>query len=130
FACVKLINLLLRHPIKILIAPLDWGLGHTTRCIPVIDYLLQAGHEVYTAAEGASAQLIRANFPGIQILNLKGYRIQYSKTGRGFATAIVLQLPKILAAIRYEHHWLKQQQQIYKFDAVISDNRYGLHQTL
>ncbi len=115
------------YPLKILIAPLDWGLGHTTRCIPVIHYLLQSGHEVYVAGEGASARLIRDNFPDIMILPLKGYRIRYGRTKRSFSAALLLQIPKLIAAIRYEHKWLRQQQKRYKFDAVISDNRYGLH---
>jgi hypothetical protein len=31
---------------KVLIAPLDWGLGHATRCIPVITALLELGYHV------------------------------------------------------------------------------------
>ena len=31
---------------KILIAPLDWGLGHATRCVPVIEAFLEAKAEV------------------------------------------------------------------------------------
>jgi hypothetical protein len=34
---------------RILIAPLDWGLGHTTRCIPVINELLMQDCEVILA---------------------------------------------------------------------------------
>ena len=37
---------------RILVAPLDWGLGHATRCIPIIKELLSQGHEVVIAAEG------------------------------------------------------------------------------
>ena len=31
---------------KVLIAPLDWGLGHVTRCIPIIRALLKRGNTV------------------------------------------------------------------------------------
>jgi UDP:flavonoid glycosyltransferase YjiC (YdhE family) len=34
---------------RVLIAPLDWGLGHTARCIPIIQELLQQGHQVIFA---------------------------------------------------------------------------------
>ncbi len=114
-------------PLKILIAPLDWGLGHTTRCIPIIRYLLQEGHEVMVAAEGASARLLSENFPGIPLLPLEGYRIRYSRNRRLFTFRILAQVPKILAAIRREKKWLSQMQSRYHFDLVISDNRYGLH---
>lgn len=114
-------------PLKILIAPLDWGLGHTTRCIPVIQYLQQLGHQVIAAAEGASARLLSDNFPGLLILPLRGYHIQYSKNKHTFTTKIVAQVPKLLKVIREEHQWLKVQQRLHGFDLVISDNRYGLY---
>lgn len=115
------------QPKKILIAPLDWGLGHTTRCIPIIRYLIRKGCHVVVAAEGAPAQLLGENFPEITILTLKGYHIHYSKNKNRFATAILRQIPKILRTIRAEHSWLNAQQNIHHFDAVISDNRYGLY---
>ncbi len=112
---------------KILIAPLDWGLGHTTRCIPLIRYLLQEGHQVVAAAEGPSAQLLQENFPGIPLLSLTGYRIRYSSSKWRFTLRILSQVPQILSAIRRERKWLQQMQERHHFDLVISDNRYGLH---
>jgi predicted glycosyltransferase len=117
----------LATPSKILIAPLDWGLGHTTRCIPIIRHLIARGNEVYVAAEGASARLLLENFPAINMLHLDGYRIQYSRKKEMFTAKILLQIPKILATIKREHQWLQQQQQIHQFDLIISDNRYGLY---
>jgi predicted glycosyltransferase len=117
----------LATPSKILIAPLDWGLGHTTRCIPIIRHLIAQGREVYVAAEGASAKLVLENFPAINILHLDGYRIQYSRNKEMFTVKILLQVPKILATIKKEHQWLQQQHQIHQFDLIISDNRYGLY---
>ncbi len=112
---------------KILIAPLDWGLGHTTRCIPIIWHLLRRGCTVFLAAEGSAARLLRENFPDLPILDLKGYRIHYSKNKRGFAATIATQIPKMLRTIKEERHWLQEQHNIHHFDAIISDNRYGLH---
>lgn len=63
----------------ILIAPLDWGLGHATRCIPLIRALREKGMKVTVAAEGPIAQLIKDNFPEVPIVSLRGYRIRYSK---------------------------------------------------
>jgi len=113
--------------LKILIAPLDWGLGHTTRCIPLIQYFSSLGHEVYAAAEAASAQLLRENFPKLNILPLKGYRIFYSSHKATFSLKIAQQIPKILSAINAEQKWLRQVQKELQFDLIISDNRYGMH---
>lgn len=112
---------------KILIAPLDWGLGHTTRCIPIIHYLQSCGHKVYAGAEGNAAQLLRNNFPDLEILNLKGYNIEYSRKRSGFIFKILQQVPKILSTLKAERRWLEDMHRQYHFDAVISDNRYGLY---
>lgn len=112
---------------KILIAPLDWGLGHTTRCIPIIHYLQSCGHKVYAGAEGNAAQLLRNNFPDLEILDLKGYNIEYSRKRSGFIFKILQQVPKILSTLKAERRWLDKMHRQYQFDAVISDNRYGLY---
>jgi uncharacterized protein (TIGR00661 family) len=117
----------LPEPLKILIAPLDWGLGHTSRCIPLIQLLLQSGHEVVLAAEGAAAVLLQSNFPQLELLNLEGYRVRYSKKRRWVRWSIMAQLPRILKCIRNEREWLSNLLSERKFDLVISDNRYGLY---
>jgi UDP-N-acetylglucosamine transferase subunit ALG13 len=114
-------------PKKILIAPLDWGLGHTTRCLPVIAALLHEGHTVVAAADGAPASILKAQFPGLQMLPLKGYDIRYSRNAKMFMPKLLLQIPKIIGRIIYEHRWLKRVQAQHQFDIIISDNRYGLY---
>jgi spore coat polysaccharide biosynthesis predicted glycosyltransferase SpsG len=53
---------------KVLIAPLDWGLGHTTRCIPIISDLLKNNIEVIFCGEEPSATIIKNEFPTIEVL--------------------------------------------------------------
>jgi len=110
---------------KLLVVPLDWGLGHATRCVPVIRDLLNSNCEVWLAGEGAQEKLLREEFPSLPFLPLKGYRVQYAKTA--FAGKILLQIPSILRSIKEEKRWLKEQVTKYGFEAVISDNRYGLY---
>ena len=110
---------------KLLVAPLDWGLGHATRCVPVIRDLLNNHCEVWLAGEGIQEKLLREEFPSLPFLPLKGYRIKYGKSG--VAGRILLQIPSILKSIKDENKWLKEQTNKYRFDAVISDNRYGLY---
>ena len=110
---------------KLLVAPLDWGLGHATRCVPVIRDLLNQGTEVWLAGEGAQEKLLREEFSSLPFLPLKGYRVQYGKTG--LMGKLLLQVPSILQSIKEENSWLKKKVSKHKFDAVISDNRYGLY---
>ena len=110
---------------KILVAPLDWGLGHTTRCIPIINALLKSGCTIWLAGEGEQVVLLSKEYPQLPILKLRGYRIKYATSG--MIGKILWQVPKILKSIRDENKWLKEQVEINKFDFVISDNRYGLY---
>lgn len=112
---------------RILVAPLDWGLGHATRCIPLIRELLLQGAELWLAAEKAQATLLGEVFPDLPLLDLKGYRVQYARTARGMLWQMMLQSSSIRKSIREENKWLKEQVARYGFDAVISDNRYGLY---
>lgn len=111
---------------KVLVAPLDWGLGHATRCVPLIKAMLEHGWKITLAGEGPSLNLLIQEFPNLPTLELKGYRISYPKQGFLLIPKLIAQLPKIAQAIRSERIWLKQAQKEYQWDLIISDNRYGL----
>lgn len=112
---------------RILVAPLDWGLGHSTRCIPIIKELLANDCEVLLAGEGQQEALLKNEFPGLQFLSLGGYHVRYSKSPAGFVFRIIMQMPRIVSIIKKEHRWLKKIAKEYQLDAVISDNRFGLY---
>jgi len=111
---------------RILIAPLDWGLGHATCCIPIIKELRRRQHEVILAAEGPIKALLETEFPDIDCLTLEGYHIKYSRTKKGLLLSIITQIPKLLLSIRRERKWLEKTIEQNRIDIVISDNRFGL----
>jgi uncharacterized protein (TIGR00661 family) len=115
--------------LRILVAPLDWGLGHATRCVPVIYELLKQDCEVWLATDGAQEALLKQEFPGLSFLSLPGYRVKYGRSAAGTIWNIFIQSRKIIRAIRAENAWLKRMAEKLQFDAVISDNRYGLYHT-
>ncbi|HSC54597.1 MAG TPA: glycosyltransferase [Phnomibacter sp.] len=108
----------------ILVAPLDWGLGHATRCIPLIRQLLQQGCNVLLAADGPQAVVLQEAFPALPMLQLQGYGVQYSR--KAVMWKVLSQVPAIVRAISLEHQWLQTVVKKHKIDLVISDNRYGL----
>lgn len=110
---------------RILICPLDWGLGHATRCIPIIRLLLKKNAEVIIAADGRPLELLKQEFPQLEFISLKGYDINYSANG-SMAAKMVFSIPKIYRGIKKEHEALKKIIQKKKIDIVISDNRFGL----
>lgn len=115
------------HKLRVLVAPLDWGLGHSTRCIPIINKLLNQDCEVFIAAEGASLFLLQNEFKTAVFLNIKGYRVNYSKNKYLMSLKLLTQFPKIVYRICRENSWLKQIIKEHAIDAVISDNRMGVY---
>ena len=124
---IEKINISPRKTYKILLAPLDWGLGHATRCIPIIKELLKQKCEVWVAASGAQKALLREEFPFLSFVELPGYNVKYGKNRAFTLLKIVGAIPKILIRIKREKAWLRQFLATERPDAVISDNRYGLY---
>lgn len=109
----------------ILISPLDWGLGHASRCIPVINQLIKAGHKVTIAGYGRSLILLRKEFPSLEHIELKGFSPSYALSGKLLFHLFML-LPEFIASIFRENRELKKLIAKQHYDIIISDNRYGL----
>jgi predicted glycosyltransferase len=110
---------------RILICPLDWGLGHATRCIPIIRLLIKKNAQVIIAADGRSLQLLILEFPNLEYVELGGYNINYP-SGGSMMLKMFFSIPKIVSGIRREHLALTKIITDKKIDIVISDNRFGL----
>lgn len=120
-------NALIGSAKTVLIAPLDWGLGHTTRCIPIIRDLLSGKNRVILAGNPDQQRLLGAEFPELEFLPLSGYGIRYGHSGWGTTLRLLSQLPALNRAIQSENEWLAGLLQKRTIDFVISDNRYGLY---
>ena len=62
---------------RIVIAPLDWGLGHASRCVPIIRALLDFGHEVIIVADKNPLAFLRMEFPDLRSIRLPAFQITY-----------------------------------------------------
>jgi uncharacterized protein (TIGR00661 family) len=109
---------------KILICPLDWGLGHATRCIPVIRALIKRGAEVDIASSGSALNLLKIEFPSNRFFELPSYQPEYSHSG-SLVGKMLRQLPKFRKIIAAEHTATEEIVRQNGIDVVISDNRYG-----
>jgi predicted glycosyltransferase len=109
---------------RILIAPLDWGLGHATRCIPVIRELKKQGAFIIVAGSERMLNRLRSEQPDQEIL-LENRLVSYS-TFLPAWLKIALQAKAIQQAITKEHDLLNALIAALKPDAIISDNRYGI----
>jgi predicted glycosyltransferase len=111
---------------KILVAPLNWGLGHASRCVPLVRRLLDEGHEVVLGGDGESLTLLRKHFPKLRYTYLAPLNLRYSK-GTRQVWAMLKALPLLLLWSIKDHAMLKAVLREEPFDQVISDNRFGLY---
>ena len=109
---------------RVLVAPLDWGLGHAARCIPIIRQLIERKCQVYIASNGRSLELLKVEFPVLNFFELAPYDPVYPVSG-AMAWKMASQLPKFIRTIGREHEQLEDIVREKKVDLVISDNRYG-----
>lgn len=109
---------------KILLAPLNWGLGHATRCIPIIRHYLSQGNEVVLAGDGDSICLLRGVFPELRVIDLPSLELEYTANAqqRGFYLRAIWALTRFTIADQY---YLRQILAREHFDLIISDNRFG-----
>ena len=113
-------------PKTILIAPLNWGLGHATRCIPIIKALHENDFVPIVASDGIALELLRKEFPYLQTLELPSYQIEYAKTGKNFKWKLLQNFPKMINSILKEKKMVQEWIQKYAIDGIISDNRLGV----
>lgn len=110
---------------KILISPLDWGLGHASRIIPIIKILIFNNAEVIIAADGPGYDLLKIEFPELKLVRLSFPTIKYSQS-KYLVPGLLIHIPRIVYGIIKEHQQLQKIIQSENINIVISDNRYGL----
>ena len=115
------------HSKTILYFILNWGLGHATRSIPVIQALQQAGHRIVLVSTGRSLKLLQSEFPNTECVDLPDYSIRYSRFGWALIPHLLAQMPRIFYSLVKEHHATEKLVKKYKADLVVSDNRYGCY---
>jgi hypothetical protein len=113
------------HRPTILVAPLDWGMGHATRCIPIIQKLQQQGAQVVVACPPQLETRLRSSISGVSFVSLRGYEIRYHRHLPVWLS-VMLQAWKIHRSIFFEHQWILENASRLGIQQIISDNRYGL----
>jgi len=112
---------------NILVAPLNWGLGHATRCIPIIQELEKNGFTPIIASDGIALLLLQKEFPHLESLEFPSYKIEYAKEGKDFKWKLIKNIPKIILAVFEEKKIIKELVNKYDLKGIISDNRLGVY---
>jgi spore coat polysaccharide biosynthesis predicted glycosyltransferase SpsG len=110
---------------NILICPLEWGLGHAARMIPIARKLRELNNNVLVASGEEHLSMFRMEFPGIACINFPGFKPAYSRHFPQYIF-LLLKIPVLIWHIFREHFRLKKLIAENNIDIVISDNRFGL----
>ncbi len=112
---------------NILVAPLNWGLGHATRCIPIIKELEKNGFNPIIASDGMALEFLKKEFPNLLALELPSYHIEYSRKGRNLKWNLLKNSPKTCFAVLNEKKIVSKWVTKYSLSGIISDNRLGVY---
>lgn len=110
---------------NIIVAPLNWGIGHATRVIPVIHLLLQKGATVLLASDGEALAVLRKAFPKLAYTELPSYNIRYQY--QSLAQNSLGLVRNMLKGMKQEQKKIQQLVKTFQADIIISDNRYGCY---
>lgn len=113
------------EPKTAFVCPLSWGLGHATRCIPVVMALQDAGVKVILGGNGRSGKLLQDRFPDLQFVEAPFGEVKLHRGIPAWAS-ILTQAPALLLQIKRERAFAQRIIKEHKLDFIISDNRYGL----
>jgi hypothetical protein len=108
----------------ILLSPLNWGMGHISRCIPLIDLFLKNGNTVFVAGEKDQQQILQQYFPKITYIDHEGYPFKFGSQGN-FAMDLAKQFFPLKKRLKTELEEVDHLVDLHKIDIVISDHRYG-----
>lgn len=108
---------------RVLYAGLNWGLGHATRSVPIIESLLSFGAEVEITSSGLALSYLKKRFPTLVSHNLPDTEVRYSKKGaksglikRAFAQSSINSLQHRFVSKLVDHR---------EITLIVSDNVYG-----
>lgn len=110
---------------NILVCPLDWGLGHATRCVPLIQQFLEEGHQVIIGADKNPLAFLQQEFPQLKSVIIPGYEIEYDE--KGSSLKLFYESVKFYTFIKKEKQFIDRFLLENKIDMIVSDNRYGLY---
>ena len=112
--------------IKLFFCVLNWGIGHATRSIPIIEKLLKSNNEIILMSDGEAGQVLKRSFPDLAYHELSSYKIKYDNNLFPFLSLMVQSIIRS-KTIYQEHREIARLIEELKPAVIISDNRYGCY---
>lgn len=110
---------------RILICPLNWGIGHSTRMVAYAKQLEQAGNHIMVAGDYEVLDIFKEELPQMERILLKDIHVHYSHSDKQ-VRKLFLHSPIFMFLLYRQHLTLQRLLKRIEVDVVISDNRPSL----
>lgn len=108
---------------RIAYACFDWGFGHVTRSVVLLDRLIRQQNEVFFFGNKTQLTFVRSYVPGVQCIEWDVPPLHFFGTGN-FKLEGLRNYAHIRKIWKMERETLLEAQRQYSFDLTISDHRY------
>ncbi len=112
------------HSRRVLLSPLNWGMGHVARCIGLIHQLNEQGNTIFIACDDAQKAVFEEYFPELQFIHHAGYPFQFGGKGK-FGADLLRSRKALIARLKHEQDEVVRYVDENQIDVVLADHRYG-----
>jgi hypothetical protein len=112
---------------RIFFAPLHWGLGHVSRCVPLIRHAAEKKFKITVGVHDPQKTFLQGEIPGIETINVPALEVRFGQSRIGTMARLFSQGIRLPGLVKEEEKWLKEYLLHEPQDLIVSDNRYGMH---
>lgn len=110
---------------KILLCPLNWGIGHATRMVAYAKQLEKADNTILVAGADEVLAIFKEELPHVERFHLEDIHVHYSKSNKT-VRKLLFYAPLFLLSLYKQHNLLKRLLAKVDVDVLVSDNRPSL----
>ena len=111
---------------RVLLSPLNWGMGHVSRSIGMIHRLLKQNNTIVVACDEDQESVYRMYFPELTYASHQGYPFKFSGQGN-FGWDLARSLRTLKSRLKKEIEETEHLVETHQIDVVLSDHRYGFY---
>jgi hypothetical protein len=111
---------------RILITALNWGMGHVSRTIDIINRLIDQQNTLFFAGNPHQISVIQEYFPVVETYILSDYPFDFTIDST-FNMSLLRSSVSLMKHVGKEHTEINRIIEELQLDVVISDHRYGCY---
>jgi hypothetical protein len=111
------------HKKRILISPLNWGLGHVMRLVPLIRQFQFQGNTILIACDAEQQRILEHELHQVTYIPFEGYPFAF--TGKSFRLDLARKFSNLSRFVAAETSQVNALVKAHAIDVVISDQRPG-----